>query len=91
MVRIPVNAFCLFGFKILLRHFQVVIGRFIQNSGLLPKYKLSRSAVSAVMRRRLLIVSAMRFGEIPMAFASWFGDRRYSIRNSPHLSFGAAS
>jgi hypothetical protein len=28
-----------------------------------------RSAVSAVIRRRLLIISAMRLGEMPMAFA----------------------
>ena len=36
------------------------------NSGLLPKYKLSRNAV----RRRLLTISAIRFGEMPIAFAS---------------------
>src|ERR1700741_5324744 len=34
------------------------------------------------MRRRLFTISAMRFGEMPMAFASWFCDRPYSVRNS---------
>ena len=36
----------------------------------LPKYLQSHgSAASAVMRRRLLTISAIRFGEMPMAFA----------------------
>src|SRR5438874_13659419 len=56
--------------------------RFIQNSGLLPKYKPRRSAVSAVIRRLLFTISAIRFGEMPTAFASWFCDRPYSVRNS---------
>jgi hypothetical protein len=49
---------------------------------LLPKYKPSRSAVSAVMRRRLLTISAMRFGEMPIAFASRLCVRPYPVRNS---------
>src|SRR5579862_3998967 len=34
------------------------------------------------MRRRFLTISAIRFGEMPIAFASWFCERRYSAKNS---------
>src|SRR6266849_3630732 len=34
------------------------------------------------MRRRLFRISAIRFGEIPSACASWFCDKPYSARNS---------
>src|SRR5262245_44478321 len=34
------------------------------------------------MRRRLLTISAIRLGEMPMALASWFCDKPYSARNS---------
>ena len=38
--------------------------------------------MSAVIRRRLFTISAIRFGEMPIALASWFCDSRYSARNS---------
>jgi hypothetical protein len=38
--------------------------------------------VSAVMRSRLLTISVIRLGEMPIARASWFDDRPYSARNS---------
>src|SRR5216684_1115704 len=63
-----------------LRSYQLC--KFIQNSGLLPKNKASRTAVSALIRRRLLTISAIRLGETPIAWASSFCDNPYSARNS---------
>ena len=69
--------------NILSRHFQVVMGVKIYQK-LCTIGKVQTQPKCCVSRDAAPIVNdlAMRFGEIPMALASWLCDRPYSVRNS---------
>src|SRR6516162_11326663 len=56
--------------------------RFIQNSGLVPKNRASRNAVSAVTDRSPLTIAPMRVAGTRNAMASAFTDRPSGRRNS---------
>jgi hypothetical protein len=71
------------GHEILARHLEIVVRLEIQ-----PEFRAGTEIqaeterhVSSV-RRRLFTISAIRFGEMPIAFASWFCDRPHSAKNS---------
>ena len=57
--------------------------KFIQNSGLVPKNRASRNAVSAVTDRSPLTIAPMRVVGTRKAIASAFTDMPSGRRNSP--------